>query len=154
MSAAVEYRALVAALAEEVGGPTGDALAPPPPGPPDQGPPPGEPAPAPEPAAEQAPAAAGAPMVATPGAGPAPLFLAEVDPIDTSAVMGLLAFVPSPDGSSLRAFERKMGGWVEAPEYVQKVKGLTPPPLVEMDLPTLIEVVKQMDEYDLGRQNG
>lgn len=88
------------------------------------------------------------PATATPGATPSPLFTAVVDPIDTAAVLALLAIVPGAGGAGPRAFERKGGGWVESPEYMQDIRGLTPPALVELDRETLITVVQQMDEYD------
>lgn len=77
-----------------------------------------------------------------------PLFLSVVDSVDPSAVLALLAIIPNEDGSGLRAFERKGGGWVEAPNYIRDIQGLTPPSLVEMDVPTLMAVVEQIDAWD------
>jgi len=77
-----------------------------------------------------------------------PLFMAEVDAVDPSAVLSLIAVIPNEDGSELRAFERKMGGWVEAPDYIRDIQGLTPPPLVELDVETLKAVVEQIDSWD------
>jgi hypothetical protein len=77
-----------------------------------------------------------------------PWFGALVDSIDPSAVVNLLAIVPKPDGSGLRAFERKNGGWVEAPNFLRALTGIKPPPVVELDQETLMTVIEQMDAYD------
>lgn len=77
-----------------------------------------------------------------------PWFGAVVDSIDPSAVVELLAIVPKPDGSGLRAFERKNGGWIESPNFLRSLTGLRPPPIVELDQETLLAVVEQMDSYD------
>ena len=82
------------------------------------------------------------------GAPVTPFFGAVVDAIDPSAVVDLLAIVPKPDGSGLRAFERKNGGWVEAPNSLRSLTGLRPPPIVELDQETLLAVIEQMDSYD------
>jgi len=76
------------------------------------------------------------------------LFLALVDEVDPSAVTSLLAIIPNEDGSGLRSFERKSGGWIEAPDYMRDISGLSPPPLVELDRETLLAVVEQIDSWD------
>lgn len=81
------------------------------------------------------------------------LFMALVDRVDPSAVTSLLAIIPNQDGSGLRAFERKNGGWTEAPNYIRDINGLSPPPLVELDVPTLKAVVEQIDSWDAKNQN-
>lgn len=88
------------------------------------------------------------PTTQTPAPGPSPLFLAQVDEVDTTAVLGLLAIVPATDGSGLRAFERKNGGWVEAPDVITQLNGIDPPPVVELDRESLLSVVEQMDSFD------
>jgi hypothetical protein len=77
-----------------------------------------------------------------------PFFGAIVDEIDPTAVLSLLAIIPKEDGSGLRAFERKEGGWVESPDYLRDLGGLTPPPVVELDRETLVAVIEQIDSYD------
>lgn len=96
--------------------------------------------------------AAGEPGTVTPGAGPSPLFLAEVDSVDTSAVLALLAVVPTALGQGLRVFERRDGKWNEVPDYVRKFKSVSPPTVVELDRETLLAVVGQLDESDLGEK--
>jgi hypothetical protein len=93
-------------------------------------------------------ASGGAPVTVTDNPAPSPLFVALVDPIDTAAVLALIAIIPGQDAKSLRSFERKNGGWVEAPDYIRDIQGLTPPPLVELDRESLLAVVEEIDTYD------
>jgi len=90
--------------------------------------------------------AAGRPVV--------PFFAAIVDSVDPSAVVNLLAVLPNVDGSGLRAFERKNGGWIESPDFLRDLNGLTPPPVVELDLETLKAVIEQIDSYDAKKGEG
>lgn len=97
-----------------------------------------------------------APPTQTPAPGPSPLFLAQVDEVDTTAVLGLLAVVPGANGE-LQAFERKNGGWVEAPDALIQLRGIDPPPVVELDRESLMSVVEQMDSFDskkMAEENG
>jgi len=107
-------------------------------------------------AAAEAPApegqAIGSPPTETPGLAPSPYFAAIVDPIDTSAVINLLALVPNEDGTGLRSYERKNGGWIESPDYIRDIKGLTPPSMVELDRETLLAVVEQIDKFDQNQE--
>lgn len=82
------------------------------------------------------------------GGQPSPLFLAEVDEVDTSAVLALLAVVPTDQGKGLRVFERRDGKWNEVPDYVQRFKSVNPPTVVELDRDTLVAVVEQLDASD------
>jgi len=93
-------------------------------------------------------AAGEAPKTTTGNITPSPLFLAEVDDVDTSAVLALLAVVPTEEGQSLRVFERRDGAWKEVPEYIQKFKSVSPPTVVELDRETLLAVVAQLDQSD------
>jgi hypothetical protein len=83
-----------------------------------------------------------------------PWFGAIVDSVDPSAVVNLLAVLPNVDGSGLRAFERKNGGWIESPDFLRDLNGLTPPPVVELDLETLKAVIEQIDSYDAKKSEG
>lgn len=94
------------------------------------------------------------PSTVTPGNGPSGLFLALVDSVDPSAVLNLLAVIPKADGSGLQVFERKAGGWIEAPKILQDLMGLTPPSVVELDRESLLAVVEQMDAYDKKKSAG
>lgn len=76
------------------------------------------------------------------------LFMAEVDEVDPSAVLALIAIIPNEDGSGVRAFERKGGGWVESPNYIRDLEGINPPSMVELDVETLTAVVEQIDAWD------
>lgn len=77
-----------------------------------------------------------------------PLFVAIVDPIDTSAVYGVIAVVPTEDGKGWRTFERQYGEWVEDPSWVAEITGLSPPTMVVMDPSTTVDVIEQVDAYD------
>lgn len=77
-----------------------------------------------------------------------PLFVAVVDPVDTSAVYGVLAICPTEDGSGWRVFERQYGEWVEEPAWVAEITGLSPPTMVVMDAETTVDVIAQVDGYD------
>jgi hypothetical protein len=99
-------------------------------------------------------AAGEAPPTTTGGPAPSPLFLAEVDSIDTSAVLALLAVIPVDDGRGLRIFERRDAAWKEVPEYVRKFKSVSPPTVVELDRETLITVVEQLDSSDAEKKGG
>lgn len=97
-------------------------------------------------AAPTAPAGpAGAPK---PGAPAAPTddgnqwnTYAIVDPLDTGAVLNVIRLRPGP------VMERydKGGTWVPDPPVLASLTGLDPPPLVELDAPTLTDVLKQVD---------
>lgn len=97
-------------------------------------------------AAPTAPAGpAGAPK---PGAPAAPTddgntwnTYAIVDPLDTGAVLNVIRLRPGP------VMERydKGGTWVPDPPVLASLTGLDPPPLVELDPPTLTDVLKQVD---------
>lgn len=98
--------------------------------------------------------AAGEAPMTTSSQGPSPLFLAEVDAVDTTAVLALLATIPTNNGQGLRVFERRNGGWQEVPKYVQQFNSVDPPTVVELDRETLLQVVAQLDESDLGNKKG
>jgi hypothetical protein len=110
----------------------------------------GDPAAAGPPAATP-PAPGGAPTTTTATNQPSPLFLAEVDEVDTSAVLALLSIIPTDEGKGLRIFERRDGMWKEVPQYVQKFKSISPPTVVELDRQTLLAVVAQLDQSDSGK---
>lgn len=97
-------------------------------------------------------AAGTGPTTVTEGNQPSPLFLAEVDEVDTSAVLALLAVVPTDLGKGLRVFERRDGGWLEVPDYVQRFKSVNPPTVVELDRDTLLAVVEQLDASDAEKK--
>lgn len=99
-------------------------------------------------------AAGEGPLTQTGTTSPSPLFLAEVDAVDTTAVLALLAAIPTNNGQGLRVFERRNGGWMEVPKYVQQFNSVDPPTVVELDRETLLQVVQQLDESDLGDKKG
>lgn len=90
------------------------------------------------------------PTTTTGSLAPSPLFLAEVDDVDTTAVLALLAAIPTEDGTGLQVFERRDGGWKAAPQYVKQFNSVDPPTVVELDRPTLLQVVEQLDQSDMG----
>lgn len=97
-------------------------------------------------------AAGEAPSTTTEGGAPSPLFMAEVDAVDTSAVLALLAILPTDNGQGLRVFERRDSQWKEVPDYVRKFKSVDPPTVVELDRETLLAVVDQLDASDSGKK--
>jgi hypothetical protein len=91
--------------------------------------------------------AEGDPAPATPdaGAGPRPLYLAIVDSVDTEAVLDVISLVPN--GNDVVCWRRDKGTWVEAPEILADLRGVTPPPVVELtDDPILANVLEQVDK--------
>jgi hypothetical protein len=96
-------------------------------------------------------AAGEGPSTTTDGPSLSPLFLAEVDDIDTTAVLALLAVLPTSEGKGLRVFERRDGGWKEVPQYVKMFNSVAPPTVVELDRETLLQVVDQLDMSDLSK---
>jgi len=80
-----------------------------------------------------------------------PLWLAEVDDIDSTAVLALLAVLPTSQGQGLRVFERRDGGWKEVPQYIKQFNSVSPPTVVELDRETLLQVVEQLDMSDLSK---
>lgn len=95
-------------------------------------------------AAPQEDAPAGADPVAA--AGVTPLYLAEVDPQDTQAVLECLAVIPSTGaGDAVDLYKRDGGKWAADPELLQTIQGPTPPPLVELTPDVLSSVLEQID---------
>jgi hypothetical protein len=91
--------------------------------------------------------AEGDPAPATPdaGAGPRPLYLAIVDSVDTEAVLDVISLVPN--GPDVFCWRRDKGTWVEAPDILADLRGVTPPPVVELtDDPILANVLEQVDK--------
>lgn len=80
------------------------------------------------------------------GGGPdssstAPLYLAEVDPNDTQAVLKLLAIISSEDGSQPECYQRQGSNWESDAEDLAQLQGVAPPPTVEIDDPSELQDV-------------
>ena len=78
-----------------------------------------------------------------------PLYLAIVDDIDTDAVLDLISLVPPKSGTEgdVTAWRREGGQWVSAPEYVDQLRGSTPPSVKEItDVDLLSNVIDQIDK--------
>jgi hypothetical protein len=72
--------------------------------------------------------------------------VAVVDDLDKTAVIELLAIAPGP-----KVFRRNDGTWTEDPKWVQNLRSVTPPPLVQLADPKQIgDVVAQVDESTKG----
>jgi hypothetical protein len=84
-----------------------------------------------------------------PGGVIKPLYLAVVDDIDPDAVLDLIALVPPAPGTNqdVASWKRSAGTWVAAPEYVQQLRGSTPPPVIKLDdEAVLTDVIQQVDK--------
>ena len=78
-----------------------------------------------------------------------PLYLAIVDDIDTDAVLDLISLVPPKPGTEgdVTAWKRDGGQWVSAQEYVDQLRGSTPPSVKEItDMEILGNVLEQIDK--------
>ena len=71
--------------------------------------------------------------------------------MDNTAVLALIAVVPTNYGEDFVVYERRDGKWIEAPDYVRDIQSVNPPALVELDRDTLITVIEQMDASDLAK---
>jgi hypothetical protein len=77
-----------------------------------------------------------------------PVYLAQVDPMDKTAVIDLFSLVPSSATSSTPAlYARKDTGWVEDPQMMSKLKSANPPPMVVLDEETYPQVLEQVDGF-------
>lgn len=77
-----------------------------------------------------------------------PLYLAQVDPVDTQAVLELIALVPKTEKTAeLRAFVRRNGGWELDAKMLARIKSVAPPPLVVLDNDTFGQVRDQVDFF-------
>jgi hypothetical protein len=69
-------------------------------------------------------------------------YLAIVSPDDPTAVMDIVAIVPETETSNAPAlFERKDGEWVKNDQILLDLKSATPPPVVELDDPEVLNEV-------------
>lgn len=77
-----------------------------------------------------------------------PLYLAQVDELDNTAVVDLFALVPkSKTVSEVILYTRKDGGWMRDDKMLSKLKSTSPPPIVTLDAATYKTVVEQVDSY-------
>jgi hypothetical protein len=100
-----------------------------------------------------APAADSAPAGNTPETtGATPLYLAVVDDTDTTAVLDVIALVPSDaTNSDVIAYVRRKGAWVQDDDTLAALRGSTPPPVVQLtDTETIKSVLSQVDASDAG----
>ncbi len=71
-----------------------------------------------------------------------PKYLAIVSPEDKTAVMDVVAIVPETKETTAPAlYERKDGQWVKNDQILFDLKSPTPPPVVELDDPTVLDEV-------------
>ena len=77
-----------------------------------------------------------------------PLYLAQVDELDKTAVVDLFALVPaSKTGTEVILYTRKEGGWVRDDKMLARLRSTSPPPIVTLDAATFKLVVEQVDSY-------
>lgn len=78
---------------------------------------------------------------------PAPLYVAVVDEVDRTAVLDMVAI--QVDGEDTKAFVRQNKEWVESIEFLDQLRSVTPPAVVELDDEALIkEILAQVDASD------
>lgn len=76
-----------------------------------------------------------------------PLYLAEVDPQDTSAVLSCLAVIPATsEGANIEVYKRVSDGWQLDDADRQLIQGPTPPALVQLTPDMLTNVENQIGE--------
>lgn len=84
-----------------------------------------------------------------------PLYLAIVDHDDPRAVMDLVSMIPASTANNEPTTFRRVGGeWVEDPKVLQDMRSPTPPPVVQLDAPTLKDVLAQVDSAPAEPQPG
>lgn len=77
------------------------------------------------------------------------LYFAEVDKVDKTAVLDVVAIVKQ-EGAPV-AFIRKDGAWQADPDVLTQLQGITPPPVVELEDPETVKtVLGQIDAHDAG----
>lgn len=80
-----------------------------------------------------------------------PLYLAEVDPQDTGAVLACLAVIPAQsEGTNITVYKREPGQWQLDDADRLTIQGPTPPPLVQLTPDMLQGVLGQIDERQGG----
>lgn len=77
------------------------------------------------------------------------IYFAIVDDVDKTAVLDIVAIVKQNGQPS--AFVRSKGQWTASPDYLAKLQGAAPPPVVELPDPeTVKNVIEQIDQHDSG----
>ena len=71
--------------------------------------------------------------------------LAVVDELDRNAVLDVVAVLPGP-----KVLRRHDGEWVDDPAWVQVLRSVKPPPVVELDQAQVASVLPQVDEQTKG----
>lgn len=71
---------------------------------------------------------------------------AVVDEVDNNAVLDLLAIGPGPT-----IYRRNAGVWEEDPGWIDRLRGIDPPPMVTVGPDKLSSVVSQVDESTAGQ---
>lgn len=74
------------------------------------------------------------------------IVIAVVDDLDRDAVLDLVAIAPGPV-----AYRRHDGAWHEDPEWLKTLRGVSPPPVVELNPETAATVIAQVDESTQGK---
>ncbi len=82
-----------------------------------------------------------------------PLYIAEVDDLDPSAVVELIALVPKSGASTdVNAYVRQQKRWVLSPKMLKRIRATVPPPLIVLDETTYEDVLQQVDAWYGGKK--
>jgi hypothetical protein len=81
------------------------------------------------------------------------MYIAIVDPVDTSAVLDLIAIITNPNNSEPVSWVRRNGEWVQDNTYLDKIKSVTPPTTTILDDDSVSDVIKQIDASDAEKED-
>ena len=82
------------------------------------------------------------------------MYIAIVDPVDTSAVLDLIAIIINETNGEPASWVRRNGEWVQDNIYLDTIRSATPPTTVVLDKDDVEDVVKQVDATDEEKIEG
>lgn len=82
------------------------------------------------------------------------MYIAIVDPVDTSAVLDLIAIIINETNGEPASWVRRNGEWVQDNIYLDTIRSATPPTTVVLDKDDVEDVVKQVDATDEEKAEG
>lgn len=78
-------------------------------------------------------------------------YLAEIEENDVRSVQDLFAVVSSAEGATdVYRFEK--GGWLAAPEFAERLRSASPPPVRELDVSMTAAVIQQITATDVEQK--
>ena len=80
------------------------------------------------------------------------MYVAIVDPVDTTAVLDVISIVTNPANNLPASWVRRNGEWVQDNQYLDKIRSATPPTTVVLNEDDAEDVIKQIDDSDANKE--